>query len=502
MVDISFEVDVAGIIQIISPSVTKILGYVPQEVVGTPVVSYYVNPEDRAKFQQLLAQGGTVENFQVQMLHKSGEKVWFSVNGQLLYDAQGNSIGLHGLARDITKSMAAKRERERLEESLMESRRMESIGTLAGGIAHDFNNILGGIIGYAEMMQRDLVAKNTAGFEQSLKNILLAGERAQNLIKQILAFSRQSDLEIQPVSVRQVIEDVIVLMRASLPATIAIEQHLHTESCVQADKVQVHQVIMNLCTNAGHAMREKGGTLTITLEDAIVDTARAQQHQGLSPGNYVRIQVRDTGKGIAPQKIERIFDPFFTTKKHGEGTGLGLSLVHGIITAMQGVITVESLEGLGTRFIIYLPKSTQNEVFESKEVCLPTGSEHVVFIDDDPFLTEVGGALLRELGYEVSLFNASRDALQYILDNRGKIDLVITDMTMPEMTGLDMAGWLRATRIEIPIVLCTGHCEGLTGEQLDQAGIELCLIKPVNSALLATTVRQILDGAERAPNRE
>jgi len=495
MVDISFEVDTAGIIQIISPSVTKILAYTPAEVIGTPIVDYYAIPEDREIFLQLVAQGGTVENFQVQMLHKNGKKVWLSVNGQLLCGEQGQTVGLHGLARDISKSMRAKKEREQLEQSLMESRRMESIGTLAGGIAHDFNNILGGIIGYAEIMQRHLGAHHFPELEQCVKNILLAGERAQNLIRQILAFSRRADLEIKPVLVRQVIKDVVVLMRASLPATIAIEQHLDTESCVQADKVQVHQVVMNLCTNAGHAMKEHGGILAISLDDVALEQPFVRKYKGVMPGDYVRLQVSDSGKGIAPKQLEHIFDPFYTTKKKGEGTGLGLSMVHGIISAMGGIITVDSLEGLGTRFTIYLPKTPLCEQNEPLCTELPSGTEHVVLVDDDPFLTDIGKAVLSELGYKVSLFNNSRDALQFILDNRGSIDLVLTDMTMPEMTGLDLAGWLRANRVNLPVILCTGYSEGLGEEEMDQAGIRTCLIKPVTAQQLAMAVRQSLDKA-------
>nr|WP_321467389.1 ATP-binding protein [uncultured Desulfobulbus sp.] len=493
MVDISFEFDNEGIIQIISPSVMNILGYAPSEVIGTPVYDYYASSEGREIFLQNFAQRTSVENFQVQMLHKNGAKVWFSVNGRLLIDDQGKRVGLHGLARDISTIKKAEEEREMLEQSLLQSRKMEAIGTLAGGIAHDFNNILGGIIGYAEIMQREVAAQHTDGFRKYLRNILVAAERAQNLIKQILAFSRQAALELKPVSVREVIEDVVVLMRASLPATIAIEMQLNTECCVLADKVQIHQVIMNLCTNAGHAMKEGGGTLSITLDEGVLEEKLAQKNEELAPDPYVRIQVRDTGKGIPQQQLERIFDPFFTTKKKGEGTGLGLSMVHGIISAMQGHITVESRQGQGTLFTIYLPQTSGDAAKEVEEGPLPRGHEQIVFIDDDPFLTNIGGAILEELGYRVVLFNDSQDALQYIMEHREEVDLVVTDMTMPKMTGLDLAGWLRASRVRVPILLCTGYSEGMTEEQLRGVNVQKCIVKPINSQLLASSVRSLLD---------
>ncbi len=359
IVDISFEVNHRGVIQMVSPSVETILGYRPSEVIGQAIVDFYSEPEQRSVFLEAIHGNGAVDNFQVQFRRKGGGDVWLSINAHLIFDDLGRPTGTHGIARDISRIKKAEEEKALLERSLVQSQKMEAIGTLAGGIAHDFNNILAGIMGYAELMQRDLARASTSRFNEYLRNILFASERAQHLIRQILAFSRQSPTVMQPVRMRQVIEEVILLIRASLPTTIAIETRLRSESCVIADQVQMHQVLMNLCTNAGQAMKHQGGTLTIRLDDVVLDQQIADCHQRLEPGPFVRIQVSDTGQGIPEHIRDRIFDPFFTTKPQGEGTGLGLSMVHGIISAMKGCILVESTEGRGSCFTLYLPRTEE-----------------------------------------------------------------------------------------------------------------------------------------------
>jgi PAS domain S-box-containing protein len=494
LVDVDFEVDPDGIVQMVSPSIQAIIGYCPEEVIGQPITNYYFSLEDRRRLLQEISQHGRVENFQVRFRRKDGEAIWISINAGLILDEQGLARGVRGLARDISKIKQAEEEKARLEQSLLRSQKMEALGTLAGGIAHDFNNILAGIVGYAEIIKRDLGAAAPARAKQHLDNILAAADRARALIKRILAISRQSEVERQSVSLRQVMEDVVVLMRASLPATIAVELHLKAEAVVLADPAQMHQVIMNLCTNAGHAMKAGGGTLSLGLDEVTLDEAFTSHHQNLEPGAFVRIEVRDTGKGIPEPLLPRIFDPFFTTKTKGEGTGLGLAMVHGIVTALHGLVTVESREEQGTSFIIYLPRAGDAVASAPDfETPLPGGREHIVFVDDDPFLVDIGTQILQGLGYRVTAFTDSLQARVYLDEHWQEVDLLVADLTMPKVTGLDLAGVLQGRAVGVPVLLCTGHSEGLTPEQFARGGVDEVLLKPVSARTLAGKVRAVLD---------
>ena len=382
---------------------------------------------------------------------------------------------------------------KKLETQLQQAQKMEAIGTLAGGIAHDFNNILGGIIGYAELAK--MKAPEGSNVIAYLDKMIKSSDRATDLIKQILTLSRQHKQKQRPVQVRHIIKETLSLLRATLPTTIEIKQDLAKDAgVVNADPTQMHQVIMNLATNAGHAMQEKGGVLEVTLANVELDDLSAGKHLDLAAGSYLRLTVSDTGHGMTSEIRERIFDPYFTTKDTGEGTGLGLSVAHGIVKTHGGTITVYSEPGEGTTFHVYLPLILEEEREEKEsEEPLPTGTERILFIDDEEVLVEIGGQILEQLGYKVVTETSSVQALELFRAEPNRFDLVITDMTMPHMTGDKLARELMTIRPKIPIILCTGHSELVSEAKAEEIGIKAFVMKPLVMRNLAETVRKVLD---------
>jgi signal transduction histidine kinase len=399
------------------------------------------------------------------------------------------------LERELREANQRRKEREtrsRLENRLRQIHKMEAMGTLAGGIAHDFNNILSAIFGYTELAQGTLPEKNPA--QPFLLEVLKAGERARELVKQILAFSRQSELEIKPVQIAAVVEDTLRLMRASLPTTIEIRKELETKALIMGDPSQIHQVMMNLCTNAGHAMQAEGGILTVTLKHVELDELHNITYPDLKPGPYVKLSVSDTGCGMKPQVIERLFDPFFTTKPKGEGTGMGLAMVHGIVQDMNGVIDVYSEPGRGSTFNLLFPAIERRTTPEIRAVPqLPRGSERILFVDDEVTLTRMGRRLLESLGYRVKAFTDPILAFEYFEREPEGVDLVLTDMTMPGLTGDQLAQKMMAVRPDIPIILCTGFSIKIDEERAKSLGIRAFINKPILRGDLATVLRGVLD---------
>jgi PAS domain S-box-containing protein len=382
---------------------------------------------------------------------------------------------------------------KKLETQLQQAQKMEAIGTLAGGIAHDFNNILGGIIGYAELAK--MKAPEGSKVITYLDKLIKSSNRAAALIKQILTISRQHKQEQRPVQVRYIVNEALELLRATLPTTIEIRKDLVKDTgIVNADPTQMHQVIMNLGTNAGQAMQEDGGVLEVSLANVESEDLSAEKHLDLDAGSYLRLTVSDTGYGMTSEIMERIFDPYFTTKDIGEGTGLGLSVAQGIIKAHGGTITVYSEMGKGTTFHVYLPLILEEEREEKKsEGPLPTGNERILFIDDERALIEIGGQMLERLGYEVVTKRNSVQALELFRAEPDRFDLVITDMTMPDMTGDKLAQELMKIRPQIPIILCTGHSILVSEEKAKEIGIKAFVMKPLVMRNLAETVRKVLD---------
>ena len=408
-------------------------------------------------------------------------------SGSPVLDEAGNLTGYIGVDADVT-------ERQKLEAHLQQAEKMEALGTLTGGIAHDFNNILAAIIGFTELTKEKLPKGSRE--ERHLQMVMDAGLRGRELIRQMLTFSRQTPQEKKPLLLSTIVNETARFLRASIPATISIRVNVESESgLVLADPVQIQQVLTNLCTNAAHAMREKGGTLDIALSDFSVSPSNGDPH-GIAPGLYMRLTVRDTGVGIPREIVDKIFDPFFTTKKVGEGTGLGLSVVMGIVKQSQGYITVESEPGKGSTFTVYFPKVAEKPIADAAagDEPIPTGSERILFVDDEKPLVVMGEELLAELGYEVTSRTSSRQALELLKQDASRFDLVITDQTMPEMTGVELAREILAIRPELPVILCTGFSHLVDADSAKAAGIKGFVMKPLTKGEMARTVRKVLDG--------
>jgi PAS domain S-box-containing protein len=408
---------------------------------------------------------------------------------------QNGTISKMTIFRDITDYLQAVSEKEKAQAQLMQAQKMESIGILAGGIAHDFNNILSSIIGFTELALDEVPTGTTT--EDSLQEVHSAGKRAKELVKQILAFARQSDEKRSPIQPRMIVEEVLKFIRSTIPSTIKIRQDIKSDSLIMGNATQVHQVLMNLCTNAAHAMEDSGGVLIVKLKDVVVKKENSLNTLGLSPGDYVEIAVADTGVGIAPEIIGSIFDPYFTTKDSGEGTGMGLAMVHGIVESYGGRITVDSRLGKGTTFSIYLPVTgKRSAVGAYVPEQLPSGKERILFVDDELTLAKMGSKILTRLGYAVTTRTSSIEALELFRAKPGAFDLVITDMTMPNLTGDKLAVELMKIRGDIPIILCTGYSKKISDETALEIGIKAFTYKPMVRADLAKTVRKVLDDAE------
>ncbi|WP_419659005.1 two component system sensor histidine kinase, hybrid [Desulfosarcina variabilis str. Montpellier] len=394
-------------------------------------------------------------------------------------------------------NMCIEAEKEQLQGQLRQSQKMEAIGTLAGGIAHDFNNILSIILGNTELALADETNKQT--MRQNLNQILTASLRAREMIQQLLSFSRNEESTHKPLNLNRVLEDSLKLVRSSLPTNIAIDRDICDSQCtIIADATQIHQIMLNLCTNAAHAMGPDGGVLTVRLESVVLESTASTDHIHLAAGNYARLVVADTGQGIEKHIIDRIFDPYFTTKATGKGTGMGLSVVHGIVKASGGDIQAFSQPGKFTEFQIYLPlveMGVESGPPLLSQHHMPGGKERILLVDDEIMLVEMMHKVLEQLGYTVSAFHDSSDALNAFIKAPRAYDILITDMTMPGMAGTGLAKAVRKVRHELPIILCTGYNEQLCDENLDALGIKALIMKPVGMQQLAETIRTVLTAA-------
>ncbi|MEI7638344.1 MAG: ATP-binding protein [Syntrophus sp. (in: bacteria)] len=379
-----------------------------------------------------------------------------------------------------------------MEAQLRQAQKMEAIGTLAGGIAHDFNNILAAMMGYAELAK---FKTTDVKIHPHMDQVLKACGRAKDLVQQILTFSRQREQEKKPVAVTPIVKEAMKLIRSSLPATVEIRQsYTNGNDAVLADPTQIHQVLMNLCTNAVHAMREREGVLEVRLDQQEISVGYPAYDSEAKPGAYLQLTVSDTGEGIDPAIKDKIFDPFFTAKQPGEGTGLGLSIVYGIVRDHGGIIAVESNPGEGTTFTVSLPLIDVAGLREDQEsTVIPRGSSCILLVDDEEPIASLGKEMLTALGYDVVVRLNSRDALEAFRAQPERFDLIITDMTMPHMTGANMAQEVFKIRPGFPIILTTGFSERINAEEAKKIGIRAFIMKPVSLPILAQTVKQVID---------
>ena len=474
-------------------SALDLFGYTREEMMGLNALQIYLNPEQRSQFQQVIESKGSVRDYEVKFRKKNGIEMDCLVTSSLRRSKDGTILGYQGIIRDITEQKWAQLEKKKLEAQLRQAQKMEAIGTLAGGIAHDFNNILTPMIIHTEIAISGLAEESPV--RENLQRVSQAAYRAKEVVRLILTFSRQTSAKPMPMKLSPVIKEVLKLLRASLPTTIEIRQDIKsTSDLTVADPTQIHQVLINLCTNAEHAMREKGGVLEVSLTDIDIGARDAVKYPDMKPGPYLKLTVNDTGAGMDRSVADRIFDPFFTTKQRGEGTGMGLAVVHGIVTSCGGAITVDSEPEKGTSFHVFFPRIETEVPSEIQPAGpLPTGNERILFVDDDEVVVDAVQLLLDSLDYKVVARKDGLEALEVFRAQPDEFDLVITDQTMPHMQGKELAQELMRIRPDIPIILCTGYSDQITAEEAKAIGIREYVLKPFDMEDMARIIRKVLN---------
>ncbi|MCP3891229.1 MAG: response regulator [Desulfobulbaceae bacterium] len=480
--------DLEGCIEYVNPKFCNLTGYSKQEVIGKNpnlLQSDTTSPELYNNLWKTLLSGKEWRG-EFQNKKKNGELYWEDALIFPIFNGDGAITHFLAVKEDIT-------DRKQFEKHLLQTQKLEAIGTLAGGIAHDFNNILGAILGYTELAKEDSQPGST--IEKNLEKVLESGNRAKNLVTQILAFSRHDDIDFQYIQPVTIVKEAINMLRPSLPTTIEIIEDIDSATGhIFANPSQLSQIVMNLCTNAFHAMEETGGRLDISLKE--IDRCRQDNttEPHIDTGTFVQLSVRDSGTGMTQEVKDKIFDPYFTTKGIGKGTGMGLSIVHGIIKSYGGFITLSSEPGKGTAFHIFIPV-IGDEILHNKDTVepIPIGNENILFIDDEEILAEMGKDMLERLGYHVTVRKGSLEALETFQNQPDQFDVIITDQTMPGMTGVDLARRMLQIRPDIPVILCTGYSSVISEDKAKSMGIKEFALKPFGKNDIAQLIRKVLD---------
>ena len=488
-----FLIQDGGYITNVNEHACRYLGYTKEElcVMNVLDIDRGHSPQGLEQIWLRQQQKKGIDTFETVHARKDGTEFPVEISGILLeFNEVPYSVSF---CKDISERKEAEKQRNKMEAQMRETQKMESLGILAGGIAHDFNNILAAVLGYAELAQ--LECPVDSNIKNYVCEISKAGRRAKELVQQILLFSRQGGSERGPMNVSGVVDDALKLIKAILPANIEIIRNISPNLApIFANETQIHQIVMNLCTNAYHAMKSRGGVLDVSLTAVNLLDQDVQSHPDLNPGSYLRLSIGDNGCGIPPDMMNRIFDPYFTTKPTGEGTGLGLSTVHGIVKDHGGYIKVYSEVGAGTIFHVFFPVAGTAAETAAKQVeQLPTGNECILLVDDEKALIDLGRDMLQRLGYRVETRASSIDAIEAFRSNPTKYDLVISDIAMPKMSGDDMARQMKVIRPDIPIILCSGFSDRIHAQTMEAIGISAVLMKPVIYADLAHIARQVLE---------
>ena len=487
-VDPLVTINPEGRITDVNTATERVTGYSRDSLIGTDFFDYFTDPKKAKAGYQLVFKEGFVRDYELEIRHKDGQLTPVLYNASVYRDRAGKVIGIFAAARDITAQRL-------LEEQLRQAQKLEAIGTLSGGIAHDFNNILQAIISSTETVIDDV--SDNAYVQHKMDQVLKAAFRARDLVRQILTFSRRSETEKKALHLSPLIQETFKLLRASIPTTIEMKLDLDaSRDLVYADPSQIQQIIMNLCTNAAQAMREKGGTLEVSLRAITIDSRELLPEPDMAMGEYLVLSVRDTGHGMDDAVMKRMFEPFFTTKEKGQGTGLGLSVVYGIVKSHKGGMRVWSKPGHGSVLTVYLPLASVSAEVQSETVSwesLLKGTERILFVDDEEVIRELGQAVLARLGYTVVAKRSSKEALEIFMEDPKRFDLVITDQTMPGMTGVMLAAELLKLRPDLPVILCTGYSESVSREAAQEVGITEFVMKPLSKRELAQAVRRALE---------
>lgn len=467
----------------------QIFGYTREEAIGQKTEDIILpktslNHVEEVWRDLLAKRGGTRSTNQ--NITKDGKTLTCEWYNTVLVDPRDQVVGVASLVMDISEA-------ENLAEQLRQAYKMEAIGTMAGGIAHDFNNILAAMLGFADMALFDIPDTNPAKYK--IEQVLMAGNRAKELVQHILSFSRKEAKEKFPTQIHLLIQETLKLLRASIPTTIEIEQNIDPLCCnILADPTQIHQVLMNLCTNAAQSMEESGGTLEVILSEVQLTVEDLKHEPHLSPGRYACLTVKDSGIGIAQENQDKVFDPYFTTKEVGKGSGMGLAVVVGIVKSHDGMITVDSKAGAGTTFNVYLPAIEEQALKTIEDTApVPTGTEKILVVDDEEIIVDMTKKRLVKLGYQVTTRTRSVDALELFCSAPDFFDLVITDQTMPQLTGEQLAKKLIEVRSDTPIIICTGYSSRIDAEKAKFVGIRAFLAKPIDTRELAKAIRQVLN---------